>query len=416
MALATVRLAFLTARECGSRRAGRLAAWSWLAVLPQVYYAKTMNLDAPYLFWFALALLGFVRLRREPTVVHGLAFGGATAATLLTKDQAFGLFLFPLSSCCSSSVRGAAPPKRSTALPAAAAIALAAAATTELFGGTGLLAQHVDELLAHPATFGFTAPGLGTPLGLLGLTGRHLAWSFGLPLAARRRGDRPRLGREWRGSREGARPLHVLLLFPLSYLLATLLPLGYQYDRFLLPVLYVLVVAAAAAGDRWLGASSPPRLRAALAAALQVGDRLGRGSCPRPSTPAPDRRPEVALERETRGTPQLALFRHEVRPPQHFDRRFRVDRRSDPPARLDRAVVVIPAADLGERSLSQLTLRPSSGQDSAASASAPRPRTSVPAPRLSRFHGVLSEPRQGSIRHCCSSCGSRRSLPAGNGS
>ena len=50
---------------CGARtfgkRAGIFAAAMFALVTPFVYYAKTANLDVPYLFWFALSLVFYLR-------------------------------------------------------------------------------------------------------------------------------------------------------------------------------------------------------------------------------------------------------------------------------------------------------------------------------------------------------------------
>ena len=55
---------------CGARtfgkRAGVFAAATFALVTPFVYYAKTANLDVPYLFWFALSLLFYLRAARRP--------------------------------------------------------------------------------------------------------------------------------------------------------------------------------------------------------------------------------------------------------------------------------------------------------------------------------------------------------------
>ena len=79
--------------EVRGRRAGSLAAAFVGLNAPLTYYAHTSNLDGPYLFWGALALLALVRAiaRREPIRLRRLAVFAALAVG--TKDQAYALFL-----------------------------------------------------------------------------------------------------------------------------------------------------------------------------------------------------------------------------------------------------------------------------------------------------------------------------------
>ena len=63
-------------REVGDPLAGALAAALLAGSVPFVYYAKMANLDVPYLFWFALSLLFFLRaLRRGRTSDFDFEFG-----------------------------------------------------------------------------------------------------------------------------------------------------------------------------------------------------------------------------------------------------------------------------------------------------------------------------------------------------
>jgi len=80
-------------RELGDAVAGVLAAALLASSVPFAYYAKMANLDVPYLFWFALSLLFFLRaLRRGQPRDFGL-FALAAAAAVATKDQAFALYV-----------------------------------------------------------------------------------------------------------------------------------------------------------------------------------------------------------------------------------------------------------------------------------------------------------------------------------
>ena len=68
MSLGVLIVVYRCGRELGDPLAGVLAAALLAFSVPFVYYAKTANLDVPYLFWFALSLLFFLRaLRRART-------------------------------------------------------------------------------------------------------------------------------------------------------------------------------------------------------------------------------------------------------------------------------------------------------------------------------------------------------------
>lgn len=94
MATLTVLLAYRVARTLHVRRRGALLGAALLALGPTfVYYAKTANLDAPYLFWFALALLLFVRALRKRRAVDFALFAATGVFSFCTKDQAAFLYV-----------------------------------------------------------------------------------------------------------------------------------------------------------------------------------------------------------------------------------------------------------------------------------------------------------------------------------
>ena len=71
MACGIVYVIYLCAVELyRSRFVGILAAFLVATMPPFVYHAKTANLDVPYLFWFSLSLLYYVR-----AVLHGRNLG-----------------------------------------------------------------------------------------------------------------------------------------------------------------------------------------------------------------------------------------------------------------------------------------------------------------------------------------------------
>ncbi len=97
MALAAVYFLYLAGCEIYGRRRAFFAACSMVSVAPFVYYAKMANLDSPYVCWFALSLLFFVRILKRHRMRDYLLFAAAAAAAVCTKDQAYGLYtLLPL--------------------------------------------------------------------------------------------------------------------------------------------------------------------------------------------------------------------------------------------------------------------------------------------------------------------------------
>ena len=61
--------------------------------LPFIYYAKTINLDIPYLFWFMLSLFFYIRILKEQKTRDYLLFAATAAITVATKDQAYAFYI-----------------------------------------------------------------------------------------------------------------------------------------------------------------------------------------------------------------------------------------------------------------------------------------------------------------------------------
>lgn len=405
LALVTLWLVQRSAGRLAGRSAALAASGLWLAVLPQVYYAKTTNLDAPSLFWVALALHGFVRLAARPTLGATLGFALPAACAALTKDQTLGLFALPglwvaglVYQEHSRALRDRSRPAwlapvatledRRLWVPLAAGL-LGAAASYRLLSGGGWLAAHLAVLGYHPDRFAFVATGLGGQLDLARLAGKHLVFCFGTavsiavglglaalaPAALQRRPPR-------------ARRTLPLLLFPLSYYLISIAPLRFHYDRFLLPVCLVLSVVAGVGlatslgrlrGQRALLWAGWSLFGAAVAFSLWRGIAVD-------SDMVGDRRREV--ERATRGSSRAVAFVREVRTIHGFE--LKPVRRGDRVAPADLAsfeYVAVPAADLGEFALAALARRLAAGE--CGFEAVPVERRSL-ARRVIDYRGVLS--------------------------
>ena len=97
LALATLVLVYRVGREIYDRRSALFTAAVVMCVAPFVYYAKMGNLDIPYIFWFTLSLLFYVRILKHHRLRDYVLFALMAAATVCTKDQAYGLYgLAPL--------------------------------------------------------------------------------------------------------------------------------------------------------------------------------------------------------------------------------------------------------------------------------------------------------------------------------
>jgi hypothetical protein len=97
LALATLVVVYRVGREIYDRRSALLTAAVVMCGAPFVYYAKMGNLDIPYIFWFALSLLFYVRILKHHRLRDYVLFALMAAAAVCTKDQAYGLYgLAPL--------------------------------------------------------------------------------------------------------------------------------------------------------------------------------------------------------------------------------------------------------------------------------------------------------------------------------
>jgi hypothetical protein len=256
MSVGTAALVYLVARTVVSIRAAVLGSVCWVLVLTGVFYAKLTNLDMPYVFWFAVSLLGYVRALTRNAVRDYVLFAAGAAAAVCTKDQAYGLYLFPMLYLIAHRVRsvaaGASQSRviallRDPALPAAAAAGLLGFAALQalpfnwsgvqahfayITGGGSQLYRMIDSTSSSGQAFLFRR------------TVDHLVWSMSWPgLLIGLAGIVCLLVR-----RQSAAAL-ALLLPALSYYVTFIAVVGYSYDRFMMPVCLVLSVFAGVAID-----------------------------------------------------------------------------------------------------------------------------------------------------------------------
>ena len=95
MGLATLLgVALLAARTIDRRHAWPAALCAGV-FLPFPFYAKTINVDVPYVCWFVWSMVFLCELYRSARVRNAAALGITAAAAVATKDQAYGLYILP---------------------------------------------------------------------------------------------------------------------------------------------------------------------------------------------------------------------------------------------------------------------------------------------------------------------------------
>ena len=260
MSVGTAALVYLVARTMLSIRAAVLGTVCWALVLTGVFYAKLVNLDMPYVFWFTVSLLGYARALTTNNTRDYVLYAAGAAAAVCTKDQAYGLYLFPTLYLivhrarwvvARASVSSTAALLRDPALPAAAATGVLGFVLLQgvLFNWSGV--QQHFAYITGPGSNIYRMIDSTSPSGqafLFRRTFDHLVWSMSWP------GLLAGVGGIVLLVRRQSRTALALLLPALSYYVTFVAVVGYSYDRFMLPVCLILCVFAGAALD----ASSPP--------------------------------------------------------------------------------------------------------------------------------------------------------------
>jgi hypothetical protein len=264
---------------CGARtfgrRAGVLASATFALVIPFVYYAKSANLDVPYLFWFAVSLVFYVKLLQDLALADFIGFAVCATLAICTKDQAYGLYLLTPVAILHRMWRanreaGVRRPLTRALFDARIGWAVGVAAVVfvlahnVMFNARGFVA-HV-AFITGPAsvTYRDFAPTLAGRIGLLRLTVSIVRMAWGWPMFL-----------------VGIAGLVLALMTPayhrvtvwlalpiVSYHLGFVNVVLYNYDRFMLPACLVLSLFAGLAWDRWLSAHGRGRAWRAAAAGL----------------------------------------------------------------------------------------------------------------------------------------------------
>ena len=266
MALCLVAFVYrLTLDEFG-HRAALFAMLVSITVLPLSYYAKTANLDVPYLFWLTASWLFYVRAVRTGSVRSGCLFAATAAAAIATKDQAYGFFVLPAVQLAVEAFwRG--DDERSRSFPSRRAFAAMAAVFSivllALFNVPFNLAGVVEHLrvIVGPGS----QPYRMYPSSFFGYVElvRDSIWQLGNAMSW------PMFAFAICGLVSGIRNKSIvvrrLFLSAMSYYLTFIAIVMYHYDRFFMGMCLVLAIAAGAWLDRWTRFGAPHRrLRLAL--------------------------------------------------------------------------------------------------------------------------------------------------------
>jgi len=273
MAAGCVVLVHKCGREILDRRAAVLAALITALLVPFVYYAKTANLDVPYLFWFLASLYFYLRVRASGRARDYLFFALAAVFAACTKDQAAALYgpaplLMLWATRRNDRLAGRSRSWLRTLFDRRHLLAGAAAVTAflliqnVLFNWTGFLSHMRLIFGVGEQGYQMVAASAAGQVRLLVLTVRELAFCLtwplllvcagGIYLALRERPRNP--------------ALLALPVFGLSYYVFYIAVIRYNYDRFNLPLCVLLSFFGGKALSDAL-ARLPARLPKLLAAA-----------------------------------------------------------------------------------------------------------------------------------------------------
>jgi PA14 domain-containing protein/dolichyl-phosphate-mannose-protein mannosyltransferase len=261
VAMALAILAFiyhLTLNELG-HRAARFAVAGVLLVLPLTYYAKTANLDVPYLFWLTASWVFYVRAIRRGSTKDACLFAATGAVAIATKDQAYGFYVLPAAHLVFETFRAHDDPSRPR-LERRAIFAMAVVVVVAIlilfnvpFNPSGVR-EHI-RLIVGPGSDPFRMYP-STMTGFFQLI-RDAVWQMGSAMSW------PMFVISLVGVVDAIRSrtalVSRLLLFAASYFLTFIAIVMYHYDRFFIGICLVFAIAAGAWLDRWTRAGQPYR-------------------------------------------------------------------------------------------------------------------------------------------------------------
>jgi 4-amino-4-deoxy-L-arabinose transferase-like glycosyltransferase len=269
MALGTlVAIAALARRVQGERFAWPAALVAGVC-LPFAYYAKTANVDVPYLFWFVLSLLWLREAFEHGRTRDLVGFGVTAALATATKDQAYALYVGP-ALVLAWRVRQRGWPARGLLLGALASVTTLALSHNVAFNLEGFLTHVVAITTGGSETYRMVTANAAGQVALARLTAAQFGWALGLPGLVL-------VGVGIVGMTRTRRPPVWLVASALSYYVTFIAVVGYVYDRFLLPVVPLLALLGAVGLRRLLDGWPGARAGRVLAVVL-VGGMVWRAA------------------------------------------------------------------------------------------------------------------------------------------
>ena len=257
MAAGIVTAACVCGTRIFGRRAGAFAAAGVALTTPFLYYAKTANVDVPYLFWWALSMIFYLQLLETGRLRDYVWFAAAATLSVCTKDQAYGLYLLPPVAIVeqhwrqnrAAGVRWAfwrAVLDRRLIAGAVTAGVLFALCQNLLFNPGGF-AEHV-RFITGPGSAAYRVyePTFDGHVALLRETLRLIEISMGWPLCLAGLAGLAIAAADARYRRAAV----WLVVPPVSYYLGFINVILYNYDRFVLPMCFVLAIFGGLAFDR----------------------------------------------------------------------------------------------------------------------------------------------------------------------
>jgi hypothetical protein len=278
LATATVYLVYSIGCILLSGASAKFAALLLAVTLPFVFYAKTINLESAYLFWFTLSLLFLLKVLHHHRLRDYLFLAATVAFAICTKDQAYALYLgLPLLLWVSLHAhRFAARPTLRTVIRTLfdRRVILGTIVSLGLFVVIHNLVFDFQGFLRHVRVM--TGPGsepsrvfehsVEGHTAMLAQAGRHLVFAMGWPTILAAAAGIVLAVRRWRQHKE-----LLLLLVPLAtYYLFFIVVILYHRVRFFLPVCVVLAFFAALALEELWKTRLVRRPLAALAIAAVV--------------------------------------------------------------------------------------------------------------------------------------------------
>jgi hypothetical protein len=244
---------------CGARVFGKRAGLGAAAIValmpPFVHYAKTANVDVPYLFWYALSLVFYVRMLETSRVADYARFAASATLAICTKDQAYALYLavpfvVVYERWRANRLAGRSHPfwravvDRRLIVAAVTAAGIFTTVYNFPFNLSGFL-SHVRSITDAAAVYRVFDKNFAGQLALFRLTVRLVTVSMGWPLFAAGIAGIVVAMRRARLRRAAA---WLLVVIP-SYYLGLISIVLYNYDRFMLPICLLLALFGGLAID-----------------------------------------------------------------------------------------------------------------------------------------------------------------------